>query len=80
MSNRQDKIQARREEQQAFIAQRRKMQLAVFQANFDIGMKLYEDNKDKMSPEEIVLVEKEIEKNKELLDKLKNEINQGTKA
>lgn len=80
MSNRQDKIQARREEQQAFIAQRRKMQLAVFQANFDIGMKLYEDNKDKMSPEEIVLIEKEIEKNRELLDKLKNEINQGTQA
>jgi len=74
MSKRQDKIEARKEEQKAFIAERRKMQLAVFQANFDIGMKLYEDNKDKMSAEEIELVEVEIKKNRELLDKLKAEI------
>ena len=80
MSKRQDKIEARKEEQKAFIAERRKMQLAIFQANFDIGMKLYEDNKDKMSAEEIELVEVEIKKNRELLDKLKNEINQGTQA
>lgn len=73
MSKRQEKIEQRRAEQQDFIAQRRKMQLAVFQANFDIGMKLYEDNKDKMSPEEIELIEIEIAKNKELLDKLKVE-------
>lgn len=73
MSKRQEKIEARKAEQQAFIAQRRKMQLAIFQANFDVGMKLYEANKDKMSPEEIELVEIEIQKNKDLLDKLKNE-------
>jgi cob(I)alamin adenosyltransferase len=80
MSKRQEKIEARKAEQQAFIAERRKMQLAIFQANFDIGMKLYEDNKDKMSAEEIELVEVEIKRNQELLDKLKNEINQGTQA
>lgn len=80
MSKRQEKIEARKAEQQAFIAERRKMQLAVFQANFDIGMRLYEDNKDKMSAEEIELVEVEIKRNQELLDKLKNEINQGTQA
>lgn len=80
MSKRQEKIEARKAEQQAFIAQRRKMQLAIFQANFDIGMKLYEDNKDKMSPEEIALVEVEIEKNRKLLEKLNNEVNQGTEA
>ena len=73
MSKRQEKIEARKAEQQAFIAERRKMQLAIFQANFDVGMKLYEANKDKMSPEEIELVEIEIQKNKDLLDKLKNE-------
>ena len=73
MSKRQEKIEARKAEQQAFIAQRRKMQLAIFQANFDVGMKLYEANKDKMSPEEIELVEIEIQKNKDLLYKLKNE-------
>lgn len=73
MSKRQEKIEARKAEQQAFIAERRKMQLAIFQANFDVGMQLYEANKDKMSPEEIELVEIEIQKNKDLLDKLKNE-------
>lgn len=73
MSKRQEKIEARKAEQQAFIAERRKMQLAIFQANFDIGMKLYEENKDKMSAEEIELVEVEIKRNKELLDKLKEE-------
>ena len=77
MSKRQEKIEARKTEQQAFIAQRRKMQLAIFQANFDVGMKLYEDNKDKMSPEEIELVEIEIKKNKELLEKLKSETDTG---
>lgn len=74
MSKRQEKIEERRAEQQEFIAQRRKMQLAIFQANFDIGMKIYEENKDKMSPEEIELVEIEIKKNRELLDKLKADI------
>jgi hypothetical protein len=73
MSKRQEKIEARKAEQQAFIAERRKMQLAIFQANFDVGMQLYEANKDKMSPEEIELVEIEIKRNKELLDKLKEE-------
>lgn len=73
MSKRQEKIEARKAEQQAFIAQRRKMQLAIFQANFDIGMKIYEENKDKMSPEEVELVEIEIQKNRELLEKLKAE-------
>jgi len=77
MSKRQEKIEARKTEQQAFIAQRRKMQLAIFQANFDVGMKLYEDNKDKMSPEEIELVEIEIKRNKELLEKLKSETDTG---
>lgn len=64
MSKTQDKRAQRKAEQQAFIAERRKMQLAIFQANFDVGMQLYEANKDKMSPEEIELVEIEIQKNK----------------
>ena len=56
------------------------MQLAIFQANFDVGMQLYEANKDKMSPEEIELVEIEIQKNKELLEGLKSEIDKATQA
>jgi hypothetical protein len=80
MSKRQEKIEERKAEQQAFIAQRRKMQLAIFQTNFNVGIQLYESNKDKMSPEEIRLVEIEIQKNLELLEKLKSEANTGTQA
>lgn len=80
MSKTQDKRAQRKAEQQAFIAERRKMQLAIFQANFDVGMQLYEANKDKMSPEEIELVEIEIQKNKELLEGLKSEIDKATQA
>lgn len=80
MSKTQDKRAQRKAEQQAFIAERRKMQLAIFQANFEVGMQLYLANKDKMSPEEIELVEIEIQKNKDLLDKLRSETNTGTEA
>lgn len=80
MSKTQDKRARRKAEQQAFIAERRKMQLAIFQANFDVGMQLYEANKDKMSSEEIELVEIEIQKNKELLEGLKSEIDKATQA
>ncbi len=80
MSKRQEKIEAAKAEQQAFIAQRRKMQLAIFQTNFNVGIQLYEANKDKMSPEEIQLVEIEIQKNLELLEKLKSEADTGTQA
>jgi hypothetical protein len=80
MSTRQEKIEERKAAQQAFIAQRRKMQLAIFQTNFNVGIQLYESNKDKMSPEEIRLVEIEIQKNLELLEKLKSEANTGTQA
>jgi hypothetical protein len=80
MSKTQDKRAQRKAEQQAFIAERRKMQLALFKANFDVGMRLYEANKDKMSPEEIALVEEEIKKNRELLEKVEREANPGTQA
>lgn len=80
MSRRQEKIAKRNAEYNAFMLERRKMQLSVFQANFDIGMQLYEKYKDTMPPEEIELVEKEIAINKDLLEKLKDEVNQRTQA
>lgn len=73
MSKRQEKIEARKAEQKEFIAQRRKIQLAVFKTNFEVGLRLYEQNKDKMSPEEIALVEIEIEKNKKLIEEIEKE-------
>lgn len=73
MTRRQEKIAKRNAEYKAFMKERRRMQLSVFQANFDIGMQLYEKSKDYLPPEEVLLIEEEIKKNRELLDKLKKE-------
>ena len=61
MSKTQDKRAARVAEQQEFIKKRRIAQLAVFESNFNAGLQFYNDNKDKMSEEEIALIDKEIE-------------------
>lgn len=80
MSKTQDKRAQRKAEQQAFILERRKMQLAIFESNFKVGLELYSANKDKMSQEEIDLVEIEIQKNKDLLESLKSEIDKAAQA
>jgi len=61
MSKTSEKRAARIAEAAAFVKQRREMTLEMFEQNFQIGLKIYEDNKDKMSSEEIELLEKEIE-------------------
>jgi cob(I)alamin adenosyltransferase len=61
MSKTSEKRAARIAEAAAFVRQRREMTLEMFERNFEVGIKIYEDNKDKMSPEEIELLEKEIE-------------------
>ncbi len=71
MSNRKDKIAARQEEQHEFLKERRQLQIALFESNFNVGLNFYEENKDKMSEEEITLIEAEIEANRKLLDELK---------
>lgn len=71
MSNRQDKIAARKEEQHEFLKERRQLQIAVFESNFNVGLNFYQENKDKMSEEEVALIEAEIESNRKLLDELK---------
>ena len=55
MSKTQDKRAARVAEQQEFIKKRRIAQLAVFESNFNAGLQFYNDNKDKMSEEEIAI-------------------------
>lgn len=80
MSKTQDKRAQRKAEQQAFILERRKMQLAIFESNFKVGLELYSANKDKMSQEEIDLVEIEIQKNKDLLESLKSEIDKAAQT
>lgn len=61
MSKTSEKRAARIAEAAAFVKQRREMTLNMFERNFEVGMKIYEDNKDKMSAEEVELLEKEIE-------------------
>lgn len=75
MSKRQEKIERNKQEQQAFIQQRRIMQLAIFETGIKAGNAFYEQNKDQISPEEQALIEEEIKINDELLEKLKREAN-----
>jgi hypothetical protein len=56
-----------------FLNERHQVQMAVFESNFEAGVQVYLANKEKMSPEEIELVEKEMAGAQELIDKLKVE-------
>ena len=57
MSKIQEKIQANIKRQQDFIAARRQQQLVMLEQAYQIGLKLYEENKDKLSAEEIEQIE-----------------------
>jgi hypothetical protein len=59
MSKTQDKRAQRIAEQKAFIKQRRLQELLALEAQFNYGLKLYEENKDKLSAEEIEQMEAE---------------------
>jgi cob(I)alamin adenosyltransferase len=71
VSNRQAKIAANIAEQHEFLKERKQVQIAVFESNFNVGLNFYQENKDKMSKEEIKLIEEEIESNRKLLEELK---------
>ena len=73
MSKRQEKIQANIDRQQRFIKERRKIQLAWFEQNFEFGKQLFKDNKDKMNETEIVAMEKEMQLNVEYIANFKKE-------
>jgi hypothetical protein len=73
MSKTQEKRARRAAERDAFIKERRQVQLAVFESNFNVGLEFFENNKDKMSPEEISQIEGEIEKNRKLIDEWKEQ-------
>jgi hypothetical protein len=72
MSKTQEKRARRAAERDEFIKERRQVQLAVFESNFNVGIEFYENNKDKMSPEEIAQIEEEIEKNRQLIQEWKD--------
>jgi hypothetical protein len=71
MSKTQDKRAARKAEAEEFVRQRREAQITMFENNFEVGMRFYQDNKDKMSEDEQLLIEQEIEKNRKLIDEFK---------
>jgi hypothetical protein len=73
MSKTQEKKDRNIAEAAAFIKERHQVQMAVFESNFEAGVQVYQANKDKMSPEEIEIVEKEMAGAQELIDKLKGE-------
>jgi hypothetical protein len=71
MSKTQDKRAARKAEAEEFVKQRREAQITMFENNFEVGLRFYQDNKDKMSEDEQLLIEQEIEKNRKLIDEFK---------
>jgi hypothetical protein len=75
LSKTQQKRAQRKAEAEAFVQERRKTQISLFEQNFDTGMRFYLDNKDKMSEEEQALIEVEIEKNRKLVEEFKEKWN-----
>jgi hypothetical protein len=73
MSKRQEKIAFRKAEQQEFIAARLSQNLATFEHNFNVGVELYEANKDTFSEEQKALIEAEMDKNRNLIDEIKRQ-------
>lgn len=73
MSKTSEKRAARIADAKAFVKERRELQIAIFESNFNVGLQMYEDQKEKMSPEEVVLLEAQIEENRQLITKLKEE-------
>lgn len=80
MSKRQEKIAANQAAANEFVGERRALQLAIFEQNFETGLKIYESNKDKLTEEEAAMLEVEIERNRTLIEKLKNDLNKATEA
>lgn len=80
MSKTQEKRAKRLAEQQAFIMERRRLQLHILEQNFEIGVKLYQDQKDKLSPEEVEQIEQMMAEQREALDKLHEQAYPSTEA
>ena len=71
MSKAQEKKDRNIAEAAKFIKERHQVQMAVFESNFEAGVQIFLANKEKMSPEEIEVVEKEMKEAQALIDKLK---------
>jgi cob(I)alamin adenosyltransferase len=71
VSKKQDKKAANIAEAAAFVKERRVRNLEIFESNFQVGLRIYEENKDKLSPEEVAHMESEIERQREILEEYK---------
>lgn len=74
MSNRQEKIKRNQEEAARFVSARREVQLSIFESNFKVGLQLLEDNRDKLSEEELATIEAQIKDIESVIEKLRSEI------
>lgn len=73
MSKTQDKKAQRLEEAASFVKKRRQDTLEFFEQQFAAGLALFEDNKEKLSEEEIKLLEGEIENNRAAIEEFKRQ-------
>ena len=80
MSKRQEKIAKNKAEQQAFLKERRSLQLRAFENNFEVGLKMYEENKDKLTPEQDAEMQALMEQNLALIEKLRSEVDSFPEA
>lgn len=80
MSKTQNKRQERIREAATFISERRQIQLHILEQNYEMGVKLYLDQKDTLSPEEVEQIETMMAEQRASLDKLHEQVNPGTKA
>lgn len=70
MSKTQDKRAARNLERIDFLIARKKTQYSMFEQAVAIGEKLYEENKDKLSSEEVEQLEEMRQENQRLLEQV----------
>lgn len=80
MSKTQEKRARRKAEQQEFLMARKTLQLAMFEQALEAGLAVYENNKDKLSEDDIAKIEAQLEENKQLIAKLREEIDKTTQA
>ena len=80
MSKTQEKRARRKAEQQEFLMARKTLQLAMFEQALEAGLAVYENNKDKLSEDDIAKIEAQLKENKQLIAKLREEIDKTTQA
>ena len=68
MSNRQEKITARKAAQEEFLKDREKFNMSRFIQAFNLGKTLFEQNKDTLSESERATLEAQMEENQRLID------------